>query len=172
MRTTTAPAIAGLLTFFVLTAFAHDHDKHAHGKHVHGHGELSVAFDGTKGTIELRAPADSIFGFEHEAKKDADKKRRADALAKLESRAGGIVAFDAAIGCEISKRAIGEKRDGKHLEIIATYDVACAKSPKGGRISFKPAAVFPALKDVDVTILIDELQKSAECGSEGVDVSL
>lgn len=61
--------VVSIFTAAAMTAFA----KAGHGAHSHGHGRLAIAFDNALGTIELTAPGDSVYGFEHEAKKKADK---------------------------------------------------------------------------------------------------
>lgn len=159
--------------FLFAVAFAKS-EHHEHGAHVHGRGELSVAFDGAKGTIEFRAPGESVVGFEHEAKSAKDKARVAEAFGKLEKRAGEVVKFEASLKCVVTKDKIEAQKDddGPYATIVASYAVTCEKSPKGSKVTFAPATVFPKLKDVDVTLLIDDLQKSAEAGPKGVDVQL
>lgn len=42
-----------------------------HDAHVHGVAEINIAVEGTKATVEFRAPAESVMGFEHEAKSES-----------------------------------------------------------------------------------------------------
>lgn len=161
--------IAALMTASLLQAKPHEH-----GAHVHGHGEISIAFDGSTGRIDLQGPGESIVGFEHAAKKAKDKAQVESAFGRLEKKIDEIVKFDASLKCVIKKDQIEAQADddGPYANIKAVFSVTCAKSPKGTTISFAPATVFPKLKDVDVVVLIDDLQKSAQARSKGVEIPL
>jgi Protein of unknown function (DUF2796) len=43
-----------------------------HGAHVHGTATLNIAIEERTATVELITPAESIIGFEHQAKSAAD----------------------------------------------------------------------------------------------------
>ncbi len=158
----------------------HHEKKHReHAAHKHGHGHLSIAFDKTIGTIQLNVPSESVIGFEHKAIKDADKKIQQNVFTILESKITDLVSFDSKINCKIKKSKIemisdkeeahdgGKPLHGEHSEVVANYDVVCEKSPLGTKIIFNWQKYFKKIKELDVQILIDNLQKSMELKKAG-----
>ena len=61
-------------------------EKRHHEAHVHGVAEINIAVDGSKADVEFRAPAESVMGFEHEAKSESDKKKRDAALERCKRK--------------------------------------------------------------------------------------
>jgi len=144
--------------------------------HEHGSAKLNIAFETTKGSpkgvMEFEAPAESVVGFEHEAKSAADKAKQTAALNTLKTRIAEMVIFPAASGCRITNKTMKvegghrEKKAGakheEHSEVHAEFDVACAKPLAGGEIRFGFSKVFPKVHDVDVALLAGEQQLSVE----------
>jgi hypothetical protein len=134
--------------------------------HAHGSAKVSIAFEtvngAPRGVAEFEAPAESVAGFEHEAKSAADKARVAAALQTLKARFGEMVIFPAASACVMMNRAAKIERAGDHAEVRAAFDVACAKPLAGGEIRFGFAKVFPGIREVDVAVLAGEQQMSAD----------
>lgn len=177
-------------------AFAHNHKKHSHshrehGAHQHGAGSLGIAFEGANGKIEFKAPSESIFGFEHEARTEADKKKQQDGLNKLETKIAELVTFDASLNCRISKEKVEVVRENEaaaasqdqksakkkhkhaeHSETVGAFAVVCDKSPVGTDIVFNFQKHFPRLKDVDVQVIADTVQKAVEAKKNGARISL
>lgn len=177
-------------------AFAHNHKKHSHshrehGAHQHGAGEMGIAFEGANGKIEFKSSSESIFGFEHEARTDGDKKRQQEGLSKLENKIGEIVVFDPSLNCRISKEKVEVVRESEaaaasqdakpakkahrhaeHSETVGMFAVVCDKSPVGTDITFNFQKHFSRLKDVDVQVIADAVQKAAEAKKNGVKISL
>jgi hypothetical protein len=81
--------------------------------HVHGVAEINIAVEGAKAVIEFRAPAESVMGFEHEAKSDSDRKKRDAALELLRAKKDQLVLFDSKLGCkpsEMKTKVVEEQR--------------------------------------------------------------
>lgn len=130
--------------------------------HVHGAAQISIALDGLKGEVEFEAPADGVIGFEAEAKTPAQKKLVQDALNKLRSRGGELVVFPAASGCKLSPKEVELHREGpQHAEVHAHYDLVCNKALTG-EIKFGVTKLFPKTREVTVTLVSDQSQKSAK----------
>lgn len=139
--------------------------KHSHGAHVHGVAQLAVAFDGAKGTLELRAPSESIYGFEHEAKDEKQKAAIEGALSMLESHLEMMVQFPAGLNCKYTKEKLGVEREGpksKHAETVAVFAVACDKSPAGAQVNIGIHEHFPNIKTLKATFVLDSMQKSMD----------
>lgn len=168
------------LVFFVsLTSFAKEkHQEHA--AHVHGGGKLAIAFDKSVGKIEFKSSAESILGFEHKAKTAKDKKNVAEKTTSFEKEISKMIQFDPTLNCQFKKEMIGqvpegndkdEKGSGEHSDWVANYTVTCVQAPIGTKITID-FTQFKALKDLDVTILIDALQKSAEFKGQPIVIDL
>ncbi len=130
--------------------------------HVHGAAKISIAMDGLKGEVEFEAPADGIVGFESEAKTPAQKKLVQDAFATLKTRGSELVIFPAASGCKLTPKEVDLHREGaQHAEVHAHYDLVCSK-PITGEIKFGATKLFPKTREVSVTFVSDQSQKSAK----------
>lgn len=153
-----------VFVFLSWPVFAHEKQKHReHSAHAHGAGSLGIAFEGLKGKIDFKIPSDSIFGFEYAAKSDKDKIRRDEGLAKLETKIYEMVVFDSSLNCKIIKDKIEVLAESpKHSDTAATYNVTCEKSPVGTEVVFNFQKHFPKIKDLDVQVIVDNVQKSVE----------
>jgi len=142
--------------------------------HEHGVARLNIAIEGRRATVELLAPAEGIYGFEHEPRNAAERARRNAGLELLAARANRLVLFDPALGCTVSAPKIeagaeeeghedadedgGEAHAGEHSEVRAEYVVTCRRRFTGTQLRFGVTSVFPALRTVEVQLLSDEQQ--------------
>ena len=156
------------LILFSVMALAHTE----HGAHVHGEAQLSIAFDGKKGKIEVHAPAQVIYGFEQEATSKKDKARKEKGLAKLESGISDIVSFDPELKCEIKKDIFEVLQKKNHADIEAEFSVICENAVAGSTVTFNPQKAFSSLKKVKVDLLVDQIQKSIEVTKNGESLEL
>jgi Protein of unknown function (DUF2796) len=167
-------------------------EKRRHEAHVHGVGEINIAVEGAKATVEFRAPAESVMGFEHEAKSESDKKKRDAALEQLRAKGSQMVVFDPKLGCKASdmKTAIVEtkgdsakaqagkdahkdqKKSGEHREVHGTFTVACDKPLSGSRVKFGVSKVFRDIQEIKVQVLGDSGQSGATIKKDKGDVKL
>ena len=149
--------------------------------HEHGHGTLSIAIeDEHTAIIELEAPAESIYGFEHKAKSTKDKQAQAKDLEKLKNHFKDMVQLDPKLGCNYTNDKINvmshadeeaEEHDdheddhhvarkGEHSEVHATFTVKCREPLYGHKVNFQITKVFPRLKKVNVQVLSKHQQTS------------
>jgi len=134
--------------------------------HVHGQAELSIGFDGAQGKVELTAPSESLFGFEHVAKSAAEKKTVEDVFNKFEMKMSEIVRFDPSLSCQFSKEKMEIISSGKHhSNAVIAMSVRCNKSPVGTEIQFNAKAYFPKLKTINTQVIADSVQKSVKIKS-------
>lgn len=179
----------GVIGFqFLLAApsFANHHSgkhrhqvHHEHSAHSHGSGTLNIAFDAEKGTVEFKAAAESILGFEYEASNDKDKKTVAEMTRKFETDIAKMIEMDPALGCQFQKEKISQvseteakgKKPSKHSDWSAIFSIICKGSPVGTTIKVDFSS-FKSLKDLDITILASTLQKSAEYNGMPVAIEL
>ena len=189
------------LTLLTLTAFAEKkHEHRQHEAHVHGAATLNIAFDQMVGKIEFKAASEGVLGFEHVAKSDKDKKTLNDAIAKFEVDISKMVQLDSSLNCTFTKEKIemakesetehakevaaekkseqkadkkhkAHKVEGEHSDFIANFNVTCKKPIVGSKLTVDFTA-FKNIKDLDVTVLADSLQKSFEVKVKPVTIEL
>jgi len=155
-----------------ISAWAHQEHRE-HGAHVHGKGTISVAFDDKKGEIDFHTAAMGIVGFEHDAKSKKDIKTKDDAFAKFENEIMNMIHFDANLNCKYAKKSMEMKKDedGDHSDFNASFDVLCDKSPLGSTVTFN-FSMWPAMHEVDATVLVGTLQKSVNIKNKIVSLDL
>ena len=159
----------------LLSFVASTHEHREHAAHNHGSGNLSIAFDDNKGKIDFKIPSESIFGFEHSAQSEKDKKTMAAGLFQLENKISEMIVFDATLKCQFSKNKIEvvpEDKHSNHSDTVASFLVVCAKSPVGTKIVFNFQKFFPRIKDLDVQVLAGVIQKSSEAKQNGTVIEL
>jgi hypothetical protein len=128
-------------------------------RHTHGEATLDIAIEGRSGTIEFRAPAEDLYGFEREPRNAAERARRDSAFATLRTRAGTLVQFDASLGCTLTASKVGAEADkGGHGDVVARYALACRNAPAGKPIAFGFSKAFPGVHNVKVQLLSDTRQ--------------
>lgn len=158
--------VSALLFSFIVNAKAKTQN---HEAHVHGGATLAVAFDGNAGKIEYKGAADSVLGFEHKPSSDQDKKKITETTTTFETQIAQLIQFDSSLGCKFTNDRIGlffqeqskNKGSGEHSDWIANYSVVCAKSPVNTNLLIDFTR-FEHIDDMDITLLIGNIQKSAE----------
>jgi hypothetical protein len=142
----------------------------AQAMHEHGVARLNIAIEGRRATVELLAPAEGVYGFEHEPRDAAERARRDAGLRLLAARADRLVRFDPALGCTVAAPKIeagsgdeghddaDEAHTGEHSEVRAEYVVTCRRRFTGTQLRFGVTSVFPTLRTVEVQLLSDEQQ--------------
>jgi len=166
LNSTVLAGFAGVSLVFSTCAFAAGKTKHkGHHAHEHGHAELSLVVEGTKLTARLEVPAESIYGFEYEAKTDADKKKRDAGCEKLKTNFGAMVAVDPAYGCTFTNKSLEPRaagHAGDHGETHAEFEATCQKPPSGANVDIAFDKFFPRVKKIKVQVLSGEKQSGAD----------
>lgn len=89
-----------------------DTQTQSEGAHVHGVASLVIAIDDpTSASIEFTSPAESIYGFEHEATSTDDIAARDKAISTLETRFDMMLVMPDALGCRIEDAAVTVEHD-------------------------------------------------------------
>lgn len=164
-----------LLSFVGVGSQVSAHEKKKghrhHHAHVHGAGELKIVFEKLQGKIEFKSAADSVLGFEHEAKSEKDLKVFNEAKERFQNQASQMIQLSADLGCTFATEKVDVQREGSHADFFASYKVDCQKSPLGSELKLD-FTFFKRMKDLDVTILVDDVQISAEAKRKPVTVIL
>lgn len=146
----------------IVNAKDEKHEHHQHGAHVHGEAKLTIAMDGKKSLdIVLESPADSILGFEHDAKSAKDKKTQKEVFEKLVAKAGQWLASDKLVACKaINAKPEIEKEEGEeHSEVHFSYRLECSEEITANKIEVGFFKEFKKLKKLKVAVLKESSQK-------------
>jgi hypothetical protein len=183
INVTTAFAAMALAAAVSAVAYAEEHREL--GPHVHGHGNLNIAVEDKRVSMELEVPGMDIVGFEHDATTDDQKAvvemakaQLAQPLAvfKLPAAAGCTVA-DAKVAVEAEHhhdgdadddhdhdQAAGEDHDHDehegHKEFHVTYTLDCAKPASITAIDFDYFKLFAGAHDLTVNIVTAKAQNT------------
>ncbi len=71
------------------------------GAHEHGVLRLGFAVDGARLTLDLEAPGDAVFGFEHAPGSDEERAKVRSALERLQANAGSLLALAGDVLCNV-----------------------------------------------------------------------
>ena len=140
--------------------------------HVHGAAQVSMGFDGSKGKIEFKAPAETIFGFEHQARSKKDREAKDKGLQVLNDQISEMIVFDKELACEIKMEASQVNQEKDHADVEVEYAVTCQKSVAGSSITFNFKKGLSRIKKVKVDVIADEVQKSLEVNKNGESLEL
>jgi hypothetical protein len=188
LRNRISTSISGVFLLFASVAFTAE-KRHAES-HAHGVAEINIVVEGKKIVVEFRTPTEGVMGFEHEAKSDAEKKKRDTAMKLVNDKFNELVVFDKKFGCQSQagkvaivqsdssngkdkKHGPGDhKKSAEHREVRATHNFECQKNPAGSRVRFGVTKVFPEIQEIKVQVLSDAKQSGATITKDKGDVGL
>ena len=171
--------ILNLSSIVLAKAPVHRH----HESHHHGSAEVHIAIEDLKGKIEFKAAAEGVLGFEHLPKSKDEKSKLAAIYSQFENEISKMISFDKSLSCIYIKDKIqlqtedqnaeksSRKHKGEHADFFASYDIKCNKTPIGSTLLVDFTS-FSGLKDIDISILSGEIQKSIEAKSKPVSIEL
>ena len=76
------------------------------GAHEHGIARLGLAVDGTRLTVDLELPAESVFGFEHAPRTEEERAAVAEALDRLRTGGARLLAFPDGTACTLDSAEV------------------------------------------------------------------
>jgi len=126
--------------------------------HEHGVARLDVAVEPQRVTMLLEIPLDSLLGFEHEPRTDAERQQADAAIARLRD-AAAMFHIDNAAQCTAGKvdlqaaaLGLGGAPAGKegHEDLAGAFEFACKDGYKAGFVEIGLFEAFARLQRVDV----------------------
>lgn len=155
----------------------------AQGKHEHGAVRLDVALEATRLTVELEAPLDSLLGFEHRPRTDAQRKAATALLARMKD-ANAVVRLPAAAQCSLVRSSVesealaatpapaagananaqanaGSKAkagEDEHADLDATYEFNCLQPTMLRALEITLFASFKRVERVEARVAGDQGQ--------------
>lgn len=177
-----------LFAQLLIPGLAHAGGK-SHKAHEHGNAQVNVVAEAKSVTLVLESPSDGIYGFEHEAKKPDDIKKRDVAVEKLKSNAEKMFLLDSSLGCKLvssdvnpfvtesesesekNKKKHNHKK-GTHSEVHATFKFECEKPVAGTVLKFALTPFFKSLKKLQVQVISGDKQNGATIKNDAGSVNL
>ena len=146
------------------------------GAHEHGIARLGLAVDGTRLTVDLQLPAESVFGFEHAPRSAQERATAAEALDRLRTGGAHLIAFPDGATCALDSAEVeapegmegdpaGEDQHAhedegheheedagpQHTEVRLLASLTCSREPIGPA-SLRFADLLPRVEQVDLTV--------------------
>lgn len=150
--------------------------------HKHGHARLAVAVDGLVISVELDTPAEGLYGFEHAAKSDDEKRVVAAANERFTVTPTTLFSVPERYGCKVTGTGLEsggktssqseevQKSDGtpsiksdrhaSHGDVTARIALRCQKALDGAKATVSLIKYFPRLKTLKVEVLTGKKQVS------------
>jgi|GEM_PF-2205249 len=144
------------------------------GAHVHGAAHLAIALEkNNKIALDLSMPGDTAVGFEHAPKNAEQTLKIRDTEDLFRKRFSELVQLPTSASCTWGnpKVEIDSTTAGHSTWDIQIFAV-CAKPLAGHVLAMGFGKHFPAMKDLDVSILASDFQKKIEVPKGTGSVSL
>lgn len=134
-----------------------------HKAHVHGVVKLDVAVQGATLSVQLEAPLDSLVGFEHRPRTDAQRQAAAAALRQLNDGAA-LFKPDAAAGCTLTRTEVNgdalqpaapgspAPKDGGHADLDASYEFTCTTPAQLAGLEQALFSTFKRISRIEVQV--------------------
>jgi hypothetical protein len=128
-----------------------------YGPHVHGKLALDIAIEGQQLSIMVKSPADSIVGFEHEAKTPKDQEKMAAAKKRWTEDHKTLFMLSDSEACEDKKKEWKIKRTGPgHSEVEVEYLFHCPKPVAGQQLKIMIKKIYPKVDSINVQMIKDD----------------
>ena len=146
------------------------------GAHQHGIARLGLAVDGTRLTVDLQLPAESVFGFERAPRSAQERATVAEALDRLRTGGARLVAFPDGATCALDSAEVQapegmegddagedhqphedegheheEDEGSEHEDVRLLASLTCSREPLGPA-SLRFADLLPDVVQVDLTV--------------------
>jgi Protein of unknown function (DUF2796) len=188
MRTTLVTAFAALALIATAPGSARAEEEHRQlGPHVHGHGDLDIAVENKRVSMELVVPGMDIVGFEHAATTDEQKAVVEKAMAQLDNplevfklpQAAGCTVADAKVAIEPEHRHDGDEdhdadhdAHAGHNEFHVTYALDCKEPTNLTSIAFDYFKMFAGAHDLTVNVVTAKAQSKYEVSRDKPELDL
>jgi len=138
------------------------------GAHEHGIARLGLAADGTRLSVDLQLPAESVFGFERAPRSAQERATVAESLDRLRNGGARLIAFPDGASCALDSAEVqapegveGDHADEdhqphedegqEHEDVRLLASLTCSREPFGPA-SLRFADILPGVVQVDLTV--------------------
>ena len=150
------------------------------GAHEHGVVRMGLAVDGQRMSLNLEAPAATVFGFEHDPETEEEIGVVSEAMETLKTRVGEVIAVSSELACEledvevVSAPEVDEEHahsddeehahsddeehshsddEDAHSEVRVAVSWFCAQSVEGTDATLRLGSLWPDAELVDLTVI-------------------
>ncbi len=150
------------------------------GAHEHGVVRMGLAVDGQRMSLNLEAPAATVFGFEHDPETEEEIGVVSEAMETLKTRLGEVIAVSSELACEledvevVSAPEVDEEHshsddeehahsddeehshsddEDAHSEVRVAVSWFCAQSVEGTDATLRLGSLWPDAELVDLTVI-------------------
>lgn len=135
----------------------HGHDHHHQednlSAHVHGIANLSIVVDAKMMAIELKAPAESLLGFEHAPESEQQKNEWNKLKTAWRENLWNVFSLPVELECLASQQDIILKVDDGHADIEATALMKCQKDLSSQMLDLQMMTKFERLQTLKLEVL-------------------
>ncbi len=136
----------------------------AHGPHVHGKGELEMTVQGAALRGAFRTPMDSLLGFEHLPKTDAQRSS-VEGLRQRLTNPSAVVTPNAEAGCtprmaEATSSLFTGAAKGAHSDLEYRFSFECTAPAKLRVMELTVLKDFKRLSEVQVQLVTEKGQRA------------
>lgn len=151
------------------------HQAGHHGAHSHGKAEMELTIQGSAIRGLFRTPMDSLLGFEHAPKTDAQKKAVSDLRERLKNPAAWFVPT-ADAQCvvrshEASSTLFTGAVKGAHSDLEYRFSFECAAPNALKGLEILALRDFRRLSEVSVQLVTDRTQRLVKMHKKSLDLS-
>jgi hypothetical protein len=136
----------------------------AHGPHVHGKGELEITIQGAAIRGAFRTPMESLLGFEHLPKNDAQRKALDDLRQQLKSPATIVMpnreAECSARMAEATSSLLTGMAKGEHSDLEFRFSFECGVPDRLNSLEVVALNQFRRLSEVRAVLVTAKGQRS------------
>ena len=129
-------------------------------KHDHGVGDLSIAVSEENISALFTIPAESIIGFEFEAKSQKDQKIKKEKISQFEADFLKLIKLDEKFGCAKVNSQTEVKQEGNHGEFQLSFTGKCKLKLSQTIIKINFKDKYPKIKKINVSFLSDKNTQS------------
>lgn len=159
-----------ILALIVSSVFLNVQAREHHKAHKHGHGDLDISIEKNEIELDFELSAEDVIGFEHKPKNDQEKATIQEIKNKIETEFTGITVPE---GCEVKKRGFDvDYKKGGHAEVEIEVDLKCKDVAKIKNLEVLIFQSFPKIKHVNVNIVTESAQKTADITPSNYKVNL
>ena len=128
--------------------------------HVHGQVQANVAVQGNKLSVQFEIPLDSLLGFEHRPRTDAQRQAAAAAVRQLKLATGWLKP-DAAALCTLSSSDVNTQAlepakpgapEAGHADVDANYEFTCAAPQQLAGLDLLLMNTFTRIQRIEVQV--------------------
>lgn len=154
----------------------HGHGGSGHGVHSHGRAEMEITIQGSAIRGLFKTPMDSLLGFEHTPKTDAQRKAISDLRERLNNPALWFAPTPDA-QCvvrshEASSTLLKGVVRGTHSDLEYRFSFECAAPHALKAIEILALRDFRRLLDLRVVLVTDQAQRSIKLNKKSIALAL